>query len=184
MTTSAAAGLISHTRDLHKLAVGSLQELGVRISAWLVGGNAAALVFGFNAAVGGTSCDPIRLAAVLWTFALGLGCAFAGVIASMIAGMLTTQLLSTITNLMGRVEMDEINLDRIEARFGPQPEDSILNKSIQEHLGELPELQKQMRPLLAVVALGFLLQLAAAVLFARGTLLPVLDPTLLQSCVG
>jgi hypothetical protein len=180
--TSAAAGLIAHTRDLHKLSVESLHGWGARVAAWLIAGNAAALVISYNAVINASVCNRDGFAQILWSFALGLGAAFVGVIITLVAGMMSSLLLGNIVNLMGRVEMDEINLQRLEARYGPQPEDNILQQSITDHLSKVPQIEKQLRALVLVACASFLFYGASATLFARGTILPVTDATVLQSC--
>jgi hypothetical protein len=176
--------MIEWLRSIYQISLQALIEGNARVSTWLVVGNAGALVFAFQALIGGSTCDVSLVAAPLWLFILGLAAAFLAVALGALVGSALLQTLSDVINTLWLIERHERDLEQIVAEHGPQPDDSPLSLSIvqeeaksQGQLEKLKTIQKETRGLIW-------LQAVSVLFFGAGVTWPVLAPGLIASCAA
>ena len=180
--SGAHARQIAWLREIHGTSLKALQDWGIRLATWLVAGNAAALLLGFNSIVGGSACEASALAALMWPFAIGLGLSFGGGVASFLIGTSVTKLLGDATNALAHIEMNEESLAEIEAQHGPQPANSPLPASIAEQNAKIPVLLAKLDCERKTAQRILWLYGLAMLAFTFGVLSPAISGLLLEAC--
>src|SRR4051812_32595426 len=79
-----------------KLISEQMFSLGIKITSWLLLGNATALVLLLKAVLEGTPCDRTVLTQAAWFFVAGLICAFLGAAATYLTNLLSLSLLGKV----------------------------------------------------------------------------------------
>lgn len=119
----------------------------------------------------------------MWPFILGLLLAFSGAVISFLIGGEVTKLTGDTINTLATIEMNEQDLVAIEAESGPQPGNSPLHKSINEHSAKLPVLMCKLEANGKAAKRVLWLYGLSVAAFSAGILLPTISGGLQAACL-
>jgi len=155
------------------------------ISAWLVIGNAGALVLCAKALIDGADCAIEVLQTSALCFAIGLLLTMAGTImGSLTVTVMLGQFSKMLTHLQG-VWISEAHIDELERQNIPVPDDNPLRTSnAADESGMLKATKSAHMIAFCGITLASVLTVAGSVAFAIGLLSPLLSPDMLGQCVA
>jgi hypothetical protein len=166
------------TRDLQRLFVDKTVGQGQQIATWLVVGNAAALVFAFNAAIQGSACDATLIRDAARWFTAGLSLAFAGSTLGYLSALRSLAFFGRVNIHAESMYVSQFHIRELEALKAP----TDIHQASYDEAGEKFASMKP-RALWPMTIVGMVLFAGSVVCFAAGATLPVRGgPELLASC--
>lgn len=164
-------------RGFHKQLAEQMNALAVRITTWLMVGNAAALVLIFKTILENPASDRSMLTSAAWYFVAGLTTAFFGAAANYLTSLAGLTLVGKLSGLVDRLAVNEYYISKLESEGIEVPADAPLQTGIDEAQDELEKYQRLLPRLWLVFWVVVLLYLASAGFFAAGIIVPLNNET-------
>lgn len=153
------------------------------LAAWMVLGNAGALLLTVKAILDGTACDVSILRQSALAFSFGVLLTFSGMMIGFLFSIAGNAKLSDMLDHLQGAWIADTYIDELEEDGVPVPEDASLRQSLANHEAEMKSTHDQMKRLALVgVIAASVLTGAGSVSFAYGLLNPLLINAALERC--
>lgn len=160
-------------RGFHKQLAEQMNALAMRITTWLMLGNAAALVLIFKTILENPASNRSLLTTAAWYFVAGLTTAFLGAATNYLTSLAGMMLVGKLAGLIDQVAVNEYYISKLESEGIEVPEDAPLQLGIQQAQDQLERFQRWLPRLWLAFWAVVLLYLASAALFAAGIIVPL-----------
>lgn len=181
--TTPTDDIAAWARDTLTTMATNIMAVGSTISSWLVVGNAGALVLILGAILNGTTCNQALLAAANQRFALGLAFSFVAALCGYALSIAAFSILSGVASAMNDIAINEFHIRELERDGVVLPDDNLFQKVIDATPHKMAVLNSRMRWVFAGLAVASALNVAGAIAFALGVLIPASAPAaMFESC--
>lgn len=160
-------------RGFHKQLAEQMNALAMRITTWLMVGNAAALVLIFKTILEDPASNRSSLTTAAWYFVAGLTTAFLGAAANYLTSLAGLTLVGKLSGLIERLAVNEYYISKLESEGIEVPDDAPLQTGITQSQEELEKYERWLPRLWLVFWAVVILYLASAAFFAAGIIVPL-----------